>query len=145
MFFFVFFLPEYQFFFVFFLGLVVTPHCNWSDAILHAVFPQSVGSAPLVFSLFYAVLPSFPLLIRVVLYGREKIRTGFPRAIFSPATRFRFAHPQGSFPPPYPHSCCGKPENTCKGNRGCSLYCFAAHLRTTPEIIANNRTRLDFL
>lgn len=64
-FFFVFFFLNINFS-SFFLGLAVTPHCNWSDAILHAVFPQSVGPAPLVFSLFSVVLPSFPLLIRFV-------------------------------------------------------------------------------
>lgn len=131
----------------FFLGLAVTPHCNWSDANLHAVFPQPVEPVPLVFSVFSAALPSSPLLIRFVLYGREKnldcpsschFFTRNSHSLRTPTKVLLF------FPLPYPHSC-GKPENMCKGNKDCSPYCFAVHLQTTPEIIANNRTRLDFL
>lgn len=90
----------------FFLGLAVTPHCNWSDAILHAVFHNLLGQHHwcslcfLLFCLFFFFF--FPFDPVCVIRERKKFGLASFVPFFHPQLAFASHTHKGPFPSPLP-------------------------------------------
>lgn len=120
----------------FFLGLGITPHCNWSDAILHAVSKiccwAGITRVSEHFTPFYVLFS----LIRFDLFGGENSNC-LPSCHFFTRNSPSLRTPTRVLlfpPPPIPHSFFKKQENGAM-RIGWPLYCYAVHFEINLKLL----------